>query len=62
MAPFSAYRLPGVADSLVGDSISPVNVMRLVLRHYLAADLPPLEDRSYWSSEDRELDFEAVAR
>src|SRR3954453_53026 len=31
----SAYRLPAAADTLVGDSISLVNAMRLVLRHYL---------------------------
>jgi hypothetical protein len=62
MAAFAAYRLPGIADSAVGDSMTPVNVIRLVLRHYLAADLPPVEDVSFWSSEDRELEFEAVDR
>jgi hypothetical protein len=62
LAAFSAYLLPGVADTAVSDSISPVNVVRLVLRHYFAADLPPLKDMSYWSSEDRELEFEPVGR
>jgi hypothetical protein len=47
---FAAYHLPGVPSSEIGDSISPVNVMRLVLRHYFGADLPPVEDETYWSS------------
>jgi hypothetical protein len=62
MAAFAAYLLPGVAESAIRDSITPVNVIRLVLRHYLAADLPPVRDASYWSSEDRELEFEVVNR
>lgn len=62
MAAFAAYLLPGVADTAIGDSISPVNAMRFVLRQYFAADLPPLQDSSYWSSEDRELEFEPATR
>jgi hypothetical protein len=60
MAAFSAYRLPGLDPSSVGDSITPVNVMRLVLRHYFGADLPPVEDVSYWSSETHPLQFERI--
>jgi hypothetical protein len=62
MAAFAAYLLPGVADSAIGDSITPVNTLRLVLRHYLAADLPAVQEVSYWSSEDRELEFEVLNR
>jgi hypothetical protein len=62
MAAFSAYLLPGVADGAIRDSITPVNVVRLVLGHYFAADMPPIEDASFWSSEDRELEFEPVDR
>jgi hypothetical protein len=62
LAVFSAYLLPGVADTAISDSISPVNVMRFVLRHYLDANLPPVEDTSYWSSEDRELELQPVTR
>jgi len=58
MAAFSAYLLPGLGPDAVSDSITPVNALRLVLRHYLAADLPPVEDASFWSSEDRPLAFE----
>lgn len=57
MAAFSAYLLPGLSPDSVSDSISPVNVVRLVLRHYFGAELPALEDASYWSSEDQPLDL-----
>ena len=57
MSVFSAYLLPGVSPEMVGDSITPVNAIRLVLRHYFGADLPPMEDASYWSTEGRPYDF-----
>ena len=57
MAAFAAYLLPGVEAGHITDSITPVNVMRLLLAHYFGADLPPLTDVSYWSSEDKPLDF-----
>jgi hypothetical protein len=46
---FAAYALPGIPDSAVSDSISPLNMMRMVLRHYFAADLAPLPDATFWS-------------
>jgi hypothetical protein len=60
MAAFTAYLLPGLAAGSVGDSITPVNAIRLVLRHYFGADLPSVDDVSYWSSEDRPLDFTRI--
>jgi len=39
------------------DSVTPVNVVRLVLRQYFIADLPPLPDVSYWSSAERPYEF-----
>lgn len=57
MSAFAAYLLPGVPSGVVRDSVTPVNVVRLVLRHYLGADLPPLEDASYWGLEDRPFDL-----
>jgi hypothetical protein len=45
----AAYHLPGAPAALVHDSIGPVNAMRAVMRHYFGADLPPLEEASYWS-------------
>jgi len=47
---FAAYYLPGLPRDSIYPGITPVNVVRLVLRHYLGADLPPLPDRTYWSS------------
>jgi hypothetical protein len=55
MSVFSAYLLPGLPTSAIADSISPVNAVRLVLRHYWGADLPPLEDVSYWAQKDQPL-------
>jgi hypothetical protein len=60
MAAFTAYRFPGMDPSSVGDSITPVNAMRLMLRHYFGADLPPVEDVSYWSSETHPLQFDRI--
>ena len=57
MASFAAYLLPGLEAERITDSITPVNVMRLVLAHYFGADLPLLEDASYWSTEARPLEL-----
>jgi hypothetical protein len=54
---FGAYALPGVSADSFSDSITPVNVVRLVLRHYFRADLPPLQDATYWSAHDRPYRF-----
>jgi hypothetical protein len=62
MSVFSAYLLPGVPSGAVRDSVTPVNALRLVLRHYFGADLPPLEDASYWGPEERPFDVVRVAR
>ena len=52
MSVFAAYLLPGLPAGVVADSITPVNAFRLVLRQYFGADLPPVEDASYWGLED----------
>jgi hypothetical protein len=57
MSTFAAYLLPGVPSGAVSDSVTPVNAIRLVLRQYLGADLPPLEDASYWGLEERPSDL-----
>jgi hypothetical protein len=51
MSVFAAYLLPGLSQQAVSDSVTPVNVVRLLLRHYFGAALPPLEEASYWSTE-----------
>jgi hypothetical protein len=60
MSVFSAYLLPGVPSGAIVDSVTPVNAVRLVLRHYFGADLPPLEDASYWAAKDRPRDMVRV--
>jgi len=45
----NAYHLPGEMDSLLYDWISPVNSFRLVFRDGFGMDIPPLEDRVYFS-------------
>lgn len=57
---FAAYSLPGVDASDVSDSISPVNVTRLVLRHYFGADLPELANVTYWSAWTRPYRFTRI--
>ena len=60
MSVFAAYRLPGMSAAVISDSVTPVNAFRAVLRHYFGADLPPLEDASYWGLEDRPFDLVRV--
>lgn len=57
MSVFSAYLLPGLPSGAIADSVTPVNAIRLVLRNYFGADLPPLENVSYWAAKDRPLDM-----
>jgi hypothetical protein len=57
LTPFAAYALPGLPAESLPEGITPVNIVRLVLRHYFNADLPPLPDRSYWSSTSQPFAF-----
>lgn len=57
LSPFAAYLLPGLPPDSLYPGITPVNVMRLVLRHYFGAELPRLEDRTYWAETGRPYDF-----
>jgi hypothetical protein len=43
----AAFSLPGVPDSVLYPTITPVNVFRLVLDQYFDAGLPLLPDRNY---------------
>jgi hypothetical protein len=56
-AVFAAYALPGVPADEVSDSITPVNIVRLMLRHYFSADLPNRPDVTYWSGWTRPYRF-----
>jgi len=46
----NAFLLPGAIGDVVYPTITPVNAFRLVLSQYFGADLPPLEDCTYFSS------------
>ena len=43
---FAAYYLPGAHVALY-DSITPINVLPIILRTYFGASIPPLEDHTY---------------
>ena len=52
-----ASHLPDGGDVLLYPTITPVNTFRIVLKHYFNADLPLLEDKSFYSTYDRPFRF-----
>jgi hypothetical protein len=57
---FGAYYLPGGGEEAFGDTVTVVNVMGNVLRHYFGADLPRAGDEQYISPADFPFDFRRV--
>jgi hypothetical protein len=57
MSVFSAYHFPGLSADSVSDSITPVNAIRLLLRYYFGADLPPREEASFWTTQSPPFEF-----
>jgi hypothetical protein len=57
---FGAYYLPAGGAAAFGDTVTVVNVMGNVLRHYLGARLPRAEDEVYISPADIPYDFRRV--
>jgi hypothetical protein len=55
----NAYHLPGGSGTLY-PSISPVNSFRVVFNEYFDANLPLLEDKSYYSAPFRRYEFTHV--
>ncbi len=56
----NAFYLPGEGERLLYPSISPVNLFRVVLNAYFGANLPLLEDATYFTShrlEDQAIDI-----
>jgi hypothetical protein len=49
----TAFHLPGVRASAVPDSVTPVNVFRMVFNQYFGTSLEMLPDRAYISTQDR---------
>jgi hypothetical protein len=56
----NAYYLPGEAEGALRPDITPVNSFRLILRHYLSEDLPPLPDRTFYNRESQPYDYRDV--
>ncbi|GJG85675.1 hypothetical protein tb265_08560 [Gemmatimonadetes bacterium T265] len=47
--PFGAYYLPDGGAAAMPDTVSIVNVLRVVFRYYFGADLPPVPNARYFS-------------
>jgi hypothetical protein len=58
-ANFIACHFPG-GDGLLYDSITPVNLFRLIFNHYFGASLEMLEDRATFSDFETPYDFSIV--
>jgi len=56
----NAYYLPDDGNSLLYDSITPVNSFRIVFNHYFNGDYDLLEDRIYFSEYYSELNFTEI--
>ena len=50
MSVLSAFYLPGVSENDFPLPRSSVNTFRMIFDHYFEQDLPPLEDRSFFST------------
>ena len=57
---FGAYFLPGGGAAAFGDTVTVVNVLGDVLRHYFGADLPRAGDEHYLSTVERPYEFRRV--
>lgn len=57
---FGAYYLPGDSAATLKGSVSLVNVMRYVFSRYVGADLPPIADTAFYSTETRPFRFRPV--
>jgi hypothetical protein len=60
MAILNAYLLPGIDPNLLYPDITPVNTFRLLFNAYLGTNYPFLDDRSYYSTNDRPFLFTDV--
>lgn len=58
---FGAYYLPGGGEAAFGDTVTVVNVLGNVLRHYFGADLPREPDAQYLSLHHAPFDVRPVS-
>jgi hypothetical protein len=59
---FAAYHVPGIPRFEIPETTTPVNAVRGIFRRQFGLDLPPLPERSYWSSYGNLFRFEPVPR
>ncbi len=57
---FAAYHFPQGGDSLLYDSITPINVFPIILDHYFGASIPLREDATYWVEPTRPYRFTRI--
>jgi hypothetical protein len=60
LANLAAFHLPDAPADLIPQGDSPVNFFRRILSFYLGAELPPLENRHYYSSSAQPYALEDV--
>lgn len=60
MRNFQAVYFPGKPREDLYPTMTPINVFRAMLRGYFGADLPPVEDRSWYSTPDHPEDLRDV--
>ena len=60
MAILNALYLPDGGNAVLYDIISPINTYRLIFDLYFGAELPLLEDASYYSTYDEPFAFEVI--
>ena len=60
LANLAAFRLPDAPADLIPQGDSPVNFFRRILSFYFGAELPPLDNRHYYSSSRQPYAFEEV--
>jgi hypothetical protein len=60
LAILNAYYLPEDGEKFIYDFITPVNSFRILFNHYFGGTYPLLEDRSYNSPAERQLELEPV--
>jgi len=56
----NAYHLPGRADELIYDKITPVNTFRVIFKHYFNLDYELIEDKTYYSPPQDPYNFSDV--
>jgi hypothetical protein len=60
MSIFAAYLLPGDPEVAISASITPITGVRTLATRYLGVNLPPLPDRSFFSTWERPYGFISV--